>query len=161
MTVPARSASARRRRRGLTMHTILARSRATASGREWARRDHHRAGVALMRPALAWSAPRRSIDDPPREPHRGKPVGRRAGEAPGLALRDESGELLALAVREVAPAPATVSQERDQAAPLGRGEARDVPARQHADLRDREQLEEGQPPQTGDVREQAGGGAGT
>src|SRR3954453_23695522 len=104
MTGAARGASARRGRRGLTMHTILARSRATASGRGWARRDHHRAGVALMRLAGAWSAPRRAVDNPPREPHRGKPVGRRAGEAPGLDLRHEGGELLALAVREVAPA---------------------------------------------------------
>jgi REP element-mobilizing transposase RayT len=79
-----------------------------------------------------------------------------AGEEPRFDLRDESGQLLPLGDGQVAAPPLSAPDQLDQPPPLLPVEPPDVVAGEDGDLRDRDQLEHRQPPQTGQPGDHAG-----
>jgi hypothetical protein len=91
----------------------------------------------------------RAVDHPAREVQRRQLLGGPAGEESRLHPPDERGELVALAVRQIAAAPAAPSHELHKPATLSCVQTQIVISDQQGDLAGNEQPQHRHPPQPG------------
>jgi hypothetical protein len=94
----------------------------------------------------------RPTHNPLGQRHRRNPLGRLAGQEPGLHFGYQVGELITVCVAQLArPSPRDPDQS-EQSPAFGRCKPQDMVAGQQSNLGDRDQLEDGKPTQTRDVR---------
>lgn len=110
---------------------------------EWLGGDSRERYAEIMEPPSAATI---AMHQAPRQRYRRELVRSHPGEEPGLDLGDQGGELLPLGRRQVPAAAAPRPHELHQPTALAPVEPGQVLLREHRDLGQREELEDGKPP---------------